>query len=379
MRILIAAGGTGGHIYPALAVASQLASLRADLELRWMGGRRGLEGDLVPAAGLPLQRLWLRSLRTVDASLATFLDPLRLLASLPQAVVSLVRWRPDAIYATGGYVAIPVLVAAVLLRIPSLLWEGNQVPGRSVRLVARLATLRAVSFAATLDGLPAPSYLTGTPIRAIESLERVEARARLRIPSGLPVMLVFGGSQSVRRLDAAMAEAVGDLVSRCAVVHITGADSFPAAQRRREALAPEHRERYLPFAFLREDMGAAWLSADLLVGRAGSSTLAEATAAGLPMVLVPYPHAASHQQANAADAEAAGAARLVPDDELDGDALRAAADLLFDGRLASMAAASRALARPGAAAATASLLLSLVEGAALPDAESLDALTRAAA
>jgi UDP-N-acetylglucosamine--N-acetylmuramyl-(pentapeptide) pyrophosphoryl-undecaprenol N-acetylglucosamine transferase len=245
--------------------------------------------------------------------------------------------------------------------------------------VARLATLRAVSFAATLHGLPTPAYLTGTPIRAIEHLERNDARARLGIPDGLPVMLVFGGSQSVQRLDAAMAEAVGDLVTRCAVVHITGGGSFPAAQRRREALPPGLRERYLPFAFLREDMGAALLSADLLVGRAGSSTLAEATAAGLPMVLVPYPHAASHQRANAADAEAAGAARLVSDDELDGDALRAAADLLIDARLASMARASRSLARPGAAAATAALLLSLVNGAGLPDAESLDALTRVVA
>jgi UDP-N-acetylglucosamine--N-acetylmuramyl-(pentapeptide) pyrophosphoryl-undecaprenol N-acetylglucosamine transferase len=289
------------------------------------------------------------------------------------------RWRPDAIYATGGYVAIPVLAAAAGLRVPSLLWEGNQVPGRSVRLVARLATLRAVSFAATRAELPAPTYLTGTPIRGLTGLGRDQARAHLGIPAGLPVMLVFGGSQSVQRLDAAMAEAVGDLVTRCAVVHLTGPDSFPGAQSLRETLPPEHRERYLPFAFLGEDMGAALASADLLVGRAGSSTLAEATAAGLPMVLVPYPHAASHQQANAVDAEAAGAARLVADEKLDGDALRDAVDLLFDERLASMATASRSLARPGAAAATAALLVSLVDGAVLPDTETLDALTRAVA
>jgi UDP-N-acetylglucosamine--N-acetylmuramyl-(pentapeptide) pyrophosphoryl-undecaprenol N-acetylglucosamine transferase len=133
-----------------------------------MGGHRGLEGDLVPGADLPLERLWLRSLRTVDASLDTLLDPLRLLASLPQAAWKLLRWRPDAIYTTGGYVAIPVLAAAALLRIPSLLWEGNQVPGRSVRLIARLASVRAVSFAGTRDRLPPPTYLTGTPIRTID-------------------------------------------------------------------------------------------------------------------------------------------------------------------------------------------------------------------
>jgi UDP-N-acetylglucosamine--N-acetylmuramyl-(pentapeptide) pyrophosphoryl-undecaprenol N-acetylglucosamine transferase len=126
-------------------------------------------------------------------------------------------------------------------------------------------------------------------------------------------------------------------------------------------------------------MTAAYVAADLLVGRAGSSTLAEATAAGLPMVLVPYPHAASHQEANTRAAEAAGAAVIVPDEQLDGDALRRAADLLFDERLARMAAASRSLARPGAAAATAGLLVSLVERASLPDPETVDAQTRALA
>jgi UDP-N-acetylglucosamine--N-acetylmuramyl-(pentapeptide) pyrophosphoryl-undecaprenol N-acetylglucosamine transferase len=379
MRILIAAGGTGGHIYPALAVASRLASQRADVELRWVGGHRGLEGDLVPAAGLPLERLWLRSLRTVDLSIASLLDPLRLLVSVPQALVRLLRWRPDAIYATGGYVAIPVLIAAALLRLPVLLWEGNQVPGRSVRLVARLATLRAVSFPATRDLLPAPTYVTGTPIRGLGTVDADEGRRRLGVPAGLPVMLVFGGSQSVRRLDAAMAEAIADLVTRCAVVHLTGQDSYPGAQRRRETLPAELRDRYRPFAFLSHDMPAALAAADLVVGRAGSSTLAEATAAGLPMVLVPYPHAASHQEANAVDAQAAGAAVIVADEALDGAALRAAADLLFDARLPAMAAASRSLARPGAAAATVALLLSLVGGAALPDPEAIDAQTRALA
>ena len=303
----------------------------------------------MPAAGLPFERLWLRSLRTVDASLDSLLDPLRLLASVPQAIVRLGRWRPDVVYATGGYVAIPVLIAAALWRTPALLWEGNRLPGRSVRLVARLATLRAVSFAATRDRLPTPTYLTGTPIRGLGALDRAAARARLGIPEGLPVMLVFGGSQSVRRLDLAMAEAVADLVARCAVVHLTGLDSYPAAARLRESLPAPLRERYLPFASLGDGMAAALSAADLLVGRAGSSTLAEASAAGLPMVLVPYPHAASHQQANAGDAEAAGAAIVVADEELDGDTLRDAAALLSDERLPRMAAASRSLARPGAA------------------------------
>jgi UDP-N-acetylglucosamine--N-acetylmuramyl-(pentapeptide) pyrophosphoryl-undecaprenol N-acetylglucosamine transferase len=379
MRILIAAGGTGGHIYPALAVTTQLAIRRPDLELRWMGGHRGLEADVVVSAGIRLDRLWLRSLRTVDASVHSVLDPLRLLASVPQALVGLLRWRPDAVYATGGYVAIPVVAAAALLGIPTLLWEGNRVPGRSVRLSGRLATVRAVSYAATLRRLPVPTFLTGTPIRDLDGIDRAEAARRLGIPPGLPIMLVFGGSQSVRRFEEAMTAALGDLVERCAVVHVTGPASFAQAERLRDALPVEHRGRYRPFPFLHEDMVAAWRVADLLVARAGSSTLAEAAAAGLPVVVVPYPHAAAHQRANAAEMVEAGAAILVDDADLDGDALREACDLLFEDRLAGMAAAARSLGRPGAAGATAELLLSLAEGAPLPDPAALDGWARPAA
>jgi UDP-N-acetylglucosamine--N-acetylmuramyl-(pentapeptide) pyrophosphoryl-undecaprenol N-acetylglucosamine transferase len=380
MRILIAAGGTGGHIYPALAVASRLTARRPDVEIDWIGGRRGFESQLVPAAGLPLHRLWLRSLRSVDASIASLLDPLRLLASLPQAVGLLLRRRPDAIYSTGGYVAIPVLAAAALLRIPSILWDGNAVPGRSVRLVARLATLRTVSHDETRGRLPAPTLLTGTPIRDLGSIDRAVARARLDLPPDMPVMLVFGGSQSVRRLDEAMADALADLVEEVVVLHVTGEDSFARAEALRATLPERLARRYRPVAFLHDEMTAALAAADLLVGRAGASTLAEAAAAGLPMVVVPYPHAADHQRRNAAAMVEAGAAILVADEDLDGDALRAAAELLADaGRLAPMAAAARSLGRPGAADAIAALLTSLVEGSPLPDQEQLDRTARATA
>jgi UDP-N-acetylglucosamine--N-acetylmuramyl-(pentapeptide) pyrophosphoryl-undecaprenol N-acetylglucosamine transferase len=378
MRILIAAGGTGGHIYHALAVVARLAARRPDLELRWLGGHRGLENVIVPEAGFRLERLWLRSLRSVDVSANTLLDPLRLLASLPQAGWAMLRRRPDAIYTTGGYVAIPVLLAAALLRIPSLLWEGNQVPGRSVRFSARLATARAVSFAATRDRLPAPTYVTGTPIRPASDLSRDEAAQRLGIPPGLPVLLVFGGSQSVRRLDEAMADAAADLVQRCVVVHITGTASYARAEALRDALPTELRERYRPFAFLHEDMAAALAAADLLVGRAGSSSLAEAAAAGLPMIVVPYPHAAAHQRANAAELVQAGGARLVDDAQFDGDALRAAADLLAGDDLGAMAAAARSRGRPGAATVTADLLLALATRAPLPDGSDIEARTQVA-
>jgi len=334
----------------------------------------------VPAAGLRLERLWLRSLRTVDLSLATLLDPLRLLVSAPQALALLMRRRPDAIFSTGGYVAIPVLLAASLLRIPSVLWDGNAVPGRSVRLVARLASVRAVSHDVTRRRLPEPTYVTGTPIRELGVLDRASARRRLDLPPDLPVMLVFGGSQSVRRLDEAMAAAAADLVARGVVLHVTGEGSLPRAEALRATLPAELADRYRPVAFLRDEMAAALSAADLLVGRAGASTLAEAAAAGLPMVVVPYPHGAAHQRLNAAAMAEAGAATLVADEDFDGDALRAAGQLLVDReRLDAMTAAARSLGRPGAADATAALLTSLVEGRPLPDPEQLERRARALA
>jgi UDP-N-acetylglucosamine--N-acetylmuramyl-(pentapeptide) pyrophosphoryl-undecaprenol N-acetylglucosamine transferase len=376
MRILIAAGGTGGHIYPALAVVTQLRTRLPDLELRWIGGNRGLEADIVPAADIPLERLWLRSLRSVDASVNTILDPLRLVASVPQALVKLLRWRPDVIYTTGGYVAIPVLAAAALLRIPALIWEGNAIPGRSVRLSARLATARSVTFAVTTTRLPEPVFVTGTPIRGLRGVDAEAGRARLGLPPDLPVMLVFGGSQAVKRLNDAISDAIGDLVERCSVVHIAGDSGIAQAEALRDSLPADRQDRYRPFAFLLDDMDAALAAADVLVGRAGSSSLAESAAAGVPMVVVPYPHAAAHQKANAAEMVDAGAAVLVADEDLGGDTLREACDLLFDERRATMSAAALKIARPGAAGASADLLLRLGQREPLPTQADLNTATR---
>lgn len=333
----------------------------------------------MPKAGLPLTRLWMRSLRTVDLSFATLIDPLRLAASLPQALALFMRWRPDVIFCTGGYVAIPVLMAAAILGIPSLLWEGNRRPGRSVRAVARLASARAVCFEQTIERLPAPTFVTGTPIRDLGSVDRAAARARLGLPEGLPVLLVYGGSQAARTLNSAVSGALARLVERCVVLHITGRGAEEAAEADRSALPEPLRERYRAFGFLGSEMDAVLAAADLLVGRAGSSTLAEAAVLGLPMVVVPYPHAAGHQEANAEEMVRAGAAILVRDEDFDAAALLGAADQLFGERLAEMGRAARRVARPGAAEASVRLLEALAQRRPLPEAAGVEALTRKAA
>ena len=186
MRLLIAAGGTGGHIYPALAVARSLSASPEAPELRWLGGHRGLEATLVPAAGIPLRRLAARSLRTTEADVHAVLDPIRLGLSVPQATAILLAERPAAILTTGGYVAVPVLMAAAPLGIPVVMWDGNVIPGRAVRATARLASALAVSFAATCRALAAaapnrPCFVTGTPIRDIDAIDRVAARERMDV------------------------------------------------------------------------------------------------------------------------------------------------------------------------------------------------------
>jgi len=352
-------------------------------DLVWLGGHRGLEADLVRDAGIRVRRLALRSLRSVDVSVHAVLDPVRLALSVPQAAAILAVERPAAILTTGGYVAVPTLIAAGPMRIPVVLWEGNAIPGRAVRLTARLADALAVSYEAAGTALAAagkPTYLTGTPIRDVTAISRAEARARLDLPADAPTVLIFGGSQAVRRFNAAVAAALPRLVERVHVLHVTGESAYAAALTAREQLPAEQRTRYRPYPFLREDMLAALVAADLVVGRAGSSTVAEVTALGIPAVIVPYPHAAGHQGANAEILAAAGAARIVADDAFDADALVAATDILFDEPArAAMAAAARRFGRPGAADAVTALVLALAERRPLPTAVEIEAIARGAA
>ncbi len=317
----------------------------------------------------------------MDLSYHAVLDPVRLGASVPQATALLARNRPSAIFTTGGYVAIPIMLAARTLGIPVVLWEGNVIPGRSVRTVARLARWLAVSFPETCRSLGGGGqcYVTGTPIRDISGIDRVAARARFDVPDDGHLLLIFGGSQAVRRFNGAVSGALARLIERVNVVHVTGEAGYAAALADREKLPARLRTRYRPYPFLRDDMPAALAAADLVVGRAGSSTLAEVTAFGLPMVVVPYPHAAGHQRANARILVEAGGAMLVEDEAFDADALLDSAAILeHPATHERMAAASRALGRPGAAAAVAELVLAAARRQPAPDPTEIERLARGA-
>ena len=338
---------------------------------------------MLPGTGIPFRRLLVRSLRSVDLDIHAVLDPVRLALSVPQAMALLVLRRPAAIFTTGGYVALPVLLAASVLRIPVVMWDGNVVPGRSVRATARLAGSLAVTFESTCVALgrrKRPCYVTGTPIRDPRTVSRVDARKALGVEAGEKLLLIFGGSQAVRRFNTAVAEALPRLVERIQVIHVTGDAGYDEAVGGRDALSEALRGRYRPERFLDDQMTLALAAADLVVGRAGSSTLAEAAAFGLPMVVVPYPHAAGHQRRNAEEMVRSGAARLVEDADFDAQALLTAAAILDDGKTHDeMAAAARSLARPGAADAVAELLMAAAERRPLPAPARLEAMSRGVA
>jgi UDP-N-acetylglucosamine--N-acetylmuramyl-(pentapeptide) pyrophosphoryl-undecaprenol N-acetylglucosamine transferase len=326
-----------------------------------------MERSLVADGDLPYHQLVVRSLRTSGADLHLVLDPLRLAASVPQAWRLLGRLRPAVLFTTGGYLALPLVAAARSRGIPSLLWEGNVIPGRASAAVARLATRVAVSFPPTLDAFPGRSFVSGTPIRSFAGIDRDAARSSFGVAPDDRLLLVFGGSQAVARITAALDGALERLLADWRVLHLAGAAGMPAALVMRDRLAETLRERYEPIAFLTDRMADALVASDLVLGRAGSSTCAEVAAVGVASILVPYPHAAGHQQANAAWLAMQGAAVMVRDDELDAERLVAeAGSLRDDERRDRMGTAAKALARPDAARRLAEELLAMGEGRPLP-------------
>ena len=345
-----------------------LRDARPDLELSYLGGARGLEGSLVGMGGaLPYDQLLVRSLRTAARDVHLVLDPVRVALSVPQAWWLLGRRRPAAIFSTGGYLALPLTLAARARGIPTLVWEGNVIPGRSTRALARLATRIAVSFPPTLAAFPGRAFVSGTPIRSLAEIERDAARESFGILPDDRLMLVFGGSQAVTTLNVAVFGSLHRLLDRWRLLHVAGQAGMAAALAARATLPAAMAERYDPQPFLTDRMAQALVAADLVVGRAGSSTCAEVAAAGVASILVPYPYAGSHQRANATWLGDQGAALVIADEALSPDRLAFEADRLRDDAVrARMAQAAHRLGRPDAARAIAEELLALAEGRPLP-------------
>ena len=319
---------------------------------------------------LRYHQLMVRSLRSAGLSVHKVLDPARLVASVPQAWWLLGRLRPAALFTTGGYLALPLVLAARARGIPTLVWEGNVLPGRATRAIGRFATRVAVSFPPTLDAFPGNSFVSGTPIRSFDGIDRDAARRSFGLGAEERLLVAFGGSQAVARMNAAVTGALPQLLADWHVLHLAGEAGMADAGAARQAL-PEHlRGRYTAEPFLTDRMADALVAADLVIGRAGSSTCAEVAAVGVASILVPYPYAGAHQRYNAHYLAEEGAAVELPDAELTAERLLAeTSGLLNDERRRSMGEAARRLALPHAARALAEELLALAERAPTPPTE----------
>lgn len=341
--IMILAGGTGGHVFPALAVAQRLRA--AGVPVVWLGTERGLEARVVPAAGIPIEWLPVRGLRR-RGLIGWLAAPGMLLRATWRALDVLRRHRPRAVLGMGGYVSGPGAVAARLLGVPVLIHEQNAVPGFTNRRLKSLARKVMTGFDGVF-GQGRKLVHTGNPVReAIAAVPPPQARVRAEGPLRL---LVLGGSQGAQALNEAVPAALARLPAelRPQVRHQAGPAHLEAAQ----AAYRQHNldAEVVPFI---EDMASAYGWADLAICRAGALTVAELAAVGLPAVLIPFPHAVDdHQTANARHLVARDAAVLFPQDQLSAERLAAVLSELLGDRehLLTMARNARAMGKPDAA------------------------------
>ncbi len=358
LRVVIAGGGTGGHLYPGIAVARELLRRQPDAQITFAGTARGIEARVIPREGFELD-----TLRSVGLKGTSVAARIRALLLIPLSGVDawsiLSRRMPNLVIGVGGYSSGPVVAIAALRRIPTLLLEQNAVPGLTNRLLAPAVSAAAVTFESTASYFGRRAIVAGNPVRAEFVSERVAPGVR---DPGPPKVLIFGGSQGAHAINLAMVEAAPQLAAYrggMAITHQTGERDLELVRDgyRRAGL----EARVEPFLFT---MDREIKSADLVVCRAGATTIAELTTAGRAAVLVPLPTAADdHQRKNAEVLGQAGAADVMEQRNLDGAALAARIVELVSNpaRLGAMAAAARRMGKPDAAKVIADKAIELVE------------------
>jgi UDP-N-acetylglucosamine--N-acetylmuramyl-(pentapeptide) pyrophosphoryl-undecaprenol N-acetylglucosamine transferase len=351
-------------VSPLLAVAEALREKDPDTRFLFIGGRRGHEAELVSGSGIPFHATVMPSLRDPDSRFSLVTRAALMPIATADAFVQILRFKADVCCTTGGVASLPAALAARIARVPVYIWEGNAVPGRVNRLLATWSQRIGATFEGSLRALPrGRTFLDGNPIRrSLLEWTRETGRQKLGIQSAEPVVFVTGGSQGSAAINQAVSGALTRLLRRAIVIHHSGTTHLAQVTAKRETLPLELRERYRVYGFLREEMGAALAAADLVVGRASSSSIAEPLAFGIPLILVPFAAAAeAHQMANAQDIAERGAAIVIRESQLDADRLVAQVTGLLDdrARLARMAKAARAAGRPDAATAIAGELRKL--------------------
>ncbi len=325
MRVLVSGGGTGGHIYPALAIATQLRT-QHQAEILFLGSDDGLENEIVPAAGFRLATVKAGKLRRY-LSFKTITGVLRVPLGMIQAFRIVRKFRPDAAFTSGGYVAVPAALATRLNGVPLLLHQQDVPPNLSNRLAAPLATRISVAFADSLPYFPARKTLVlGNPIRQsmldVRATTPQQARTSLGFDAATPLLLVTGGSQGARHLNQIVCHALPQLLAHCQVLQISGKDLYNETRSLANSVLADQDEalqqRYRLVPYLNEEMPLAMQAADLVLCRSGASTLTELAILGKPSILVPLPPAigSSPQEANAAMFGRKQAALVILNDDL---------------------------------------------------------------
>lgn len=358
LKILFAAGGTGGHLFPAIAIAEEIKKLEPATEFLFVGTKGKIEARVVPERGFPFRTIWIsgmaRSLKP-----ANLLIPAKVLVSIMQSFSLMKSFHPDVVVGTGGFVTGPVVFAATLLRIPTLLQEQNSYPGFTTRALAGRVNEIHVAFEETKGFLKSARIvkLSGNPTRdALGTVRRDEGAKFFQLDSRRKTLLVFGGSLGAASINAAVSGFVEDIAaSGYQLIWQTGERDYARIKDRTSGLAGICVLKFI------DRMENAYAASDFVVCRAGAITISELTRVGKAAVLVPYPHAAAgHQVMNARALVAAGAAKMVLDHELIPTLKDVVFDLFHDDRLReAMARKAQSLGKPDAATTIAEAVLHL--------------------
>lgn len=343
-RVIITGGGTGGHLFPGLTVAEELKIRNPRLRLAFLGSKKGIEAREVPLHNFEFYPVSCTPPKGI-------LWPLKNIWGFAQSLGIMKKFAPQLVVGSGGYISVPPVLAAAFLKIPVVLLEQNVIPGVASKFLSRFAARVCLSFSDSAWGKEKSKFIwTGNPIRPeIFKAKKQESRKIMGINVNRKCLLITGASQGAKSINRALLKALPEWKNYpWEVIHLTGNKDFNLVNESAPALIEGGVLNYYPYAFL-EDMPSAYASADLVVSRAGATTLAEITACGLPAVLVPYPYAKAHQTANAAWLADLGGAMIIPDEKVEEELREKIAGLMNNEEILSqMAQSSLKAGRPEA-------------------------------
>lgn len=363
MKIIVSGGGTGGHIYPALTLIDAIKNKRPDAQFLYVGTEKGLEADIVPKAGINFVALKMEGGLERHFTLENIFRAADAVWSIKRASDIVKNFKPSAVVGTGGYVCGPILLAASLLKVPTLIQEQNAVAGVTNKILSKFVDKIAVGTRDALKNFPPDkTTYTGNPIRKeVLAAKKSDGLREFNFTDDKPIVLISGGSRGARSINNAMIDVLKSAAEKNSAqfLHVTGKGEFDSVMEKLSDLdAPN--VKIVPYLY---NMPTAIAMADLAIFRAGATGLAELTARGVPAILIPYPFAAeNHQEFNARSLVDAGAARMILNKDLTAEILSATLDELLASpeKLKSMAQASLSLGKPNAADEIADLILKLI-------------------